>query len=929
MAYYIDIIDTTSPLTKLVLEDASAAGIVLKWNGGDSKDEMAIVSSEFNFDMLTKTADDAAFIEFFSGDEHRFKVQVKNDADDSIIWQGYILPDLYSEPYKNACFFVSFTATDGLGRLKGKYLPDEYYSREKSLIDIFCQCLKLTGIELDLYFNPAIENFVNKDWNTIYIDTATFLDKDKKQDAYRIFETLLKDTLCLCYQADNRWYIEGINTRQIRKVTYRIYNTSGVKTGEVAYSRLLKMPTALVTPMVTVTPPYNEITITHKKTETSLPKTLSKEQNDGWAMVTGVNGSIHSSAWMGNGGILPMTIAKSSSGNTEIKSKGSLPVNDPATFYDQDNTQFFSLKEKVYVYAGQKVNFKFKFQINKFSFTFSQVPNPDNMDLWKNPFKYEIVLNGTVLFSNFNGQVLYYEDLVFESNGSAALDLQYVFVEEGLLDIRIYQPFGKLNSNKIGSISVLEAEMNDLDYKDEEIQTNLINGDFTVDKELELTYADDKSCVSLGFRLNKLKEQTVFYNDIVAPVLYGLPFNGKNYSVVSLASANLIKENPFNVYRDGFLIPINNVIYNFKNGEEMVIETTVLYNSGSFVVRKYAVDDLIENRSYWTQWSDAIYKIEKNTYATTVANIYRRMFNVVSKKLDLTALNAIKFNDIVLFNYVYQKDFVVLNCSWNLDQNKTTLTLGRSIYTDVDSTTPGDENIPPIVLAGEDIYLTELQNTVALSATAYDPDGTIISQQWTKINGAFGDIIESPFNLQTNLQNLTEDYYTYQIAVIDNGGATAVDAINVIRMKNYNVSLDLFLNSDVVFGPFKVKNRKYKLNVSPVLLPNTVVTFSGLIRLQATEASETARAYYVIFKNGVEIEKINLLTNIYNNWQSQVLDTNITINFIAGDEIFIELYTGGFATSTTLAKLNLTNSTVTPISSIINGLPIIIEQTHV
>jgi hypothetical protein len=67
--------------------------------------------------MLSTDARDAAFIDFFTGDEHRFKVLVKKD-DDSIIWQGYILPDLYSEPYKQVNFFVNFTATDGLARLR-------------------------------------------------------------------------------------------------------------------------------------------------------------------------------------------------------------------------------------------------------------------------------------------------------------------------------------------------------------------------------------------------------------------------------------------------------------------------------------------------------------------------------------------------------------------------------------------------------------------------------------------------------------------------------------------------------------------------------------------------------------------------------------------------------------------------------------------
>jgi hypothetical protein len=104
MSYYIDIIDTTSPLVKLKIELASGGGIELRWNGADKKDDLSIVTSEFNFDMLSTDARDAAFIDFFTGDEHRFKVLLKNFDDDDVIWQGYILPDLYSEPYKQVNF---------------------------------------------------------------------------------------------------------------------------------------------------------------------------------------------------------------------------------------------------------------------------------------------------------------------------------------------------------------------------------------------------------------------------------------------------------------------------------------------------------------------------------------------------------------------------------------------------------------------------------------------------------------------------------------------------------------------------------------------------------------------------------------------------------------------------------------------------------
>jgi hypothetical protein len=44
------------------------------------------------------------------------------------------------------------------------------------------------------------------------------------------------------------------------------------------YIDCLKIYTALVTPIITIIPPYNEITITHKKIEPSLPATLAKKR---------------------------------------------------------------------------------------------------------------------------------------------------------------------------------------------------------------------------------------------------------------------------------------------------------------------------------------------------------------------------------------------------------------------------------------------------------------------------------------------------------------------------------------------------------------------------------------------------------------------------------------------------------------------------
>lgn len=920
MSYYIDIIDTTSSLTKLVIEQASSSGIVLKWNGGDTKDDLAIVSSEFNFDMMTTTARDAAFIGFFTGDEHRFKLQLKNSVDDGVIWQGYVLPDLYSEPYKNGTFFVSFTATDGLGRLKGKYLPADYYDREKSLIDIYCQILKLTGIELPLYFNPAIENFVNKDWNTIYIDTATFADKDKRQDAYTILETLLKDTLCVCYQCDNRWYIEGINTRHVRKVNYKVYGTDGIYTNTVEYTRALKQITALATPQITIIPPYNEITITHAKTAPNFAKIASKEINDGWATsATGVKGEIYASEWMGYNNYYAKCVKPDY--YTTLFNQGYFDKIQ-SVFYPQDDTKLISLKEKIYIAKGQKIKFDFEFKVKK---PIWPTENPTDMTLWENPFKYEIIFNGIVIYSNFGGIILDQEKLIFDASGKAELGIEHIFLEEGLIDVKIYQPPGEIDENRIQGIEILKAEIDAIGFEEAEVITDLINGEFTVDKDFELIYGDDKSGVSKGFRLDKLKEATTFFNTISVPILNAFQFNGKYYAVVDLEGANLIKENSASVYRDGFLIAVNAVEYNFNLGEQMVVETPIAYATGTFEVKKYAVDDVVAARKRWVQWTDAIYKIENTSFAKTIANIYRRLFNTAHEKLDCTAFNAVKFNDIVLFKYIYQKDFIALSCSWNLDENKTTLTLGRSYYKNAGSETPGDENIPPIVLAGDDIYLTENQTSTSLLATAFDPDGYIYSQVWTKTVGGFGDVIETPFELATNLTNLTEDFYTYQIQVTDNDGANATDTVNVIRIKDYVVTLELI--SEVVtqvVNAVSKRAKKYKLTLSPNIMPNDSLSFSGvfegLVDMKGSKVSQHASAGYSVEKNGVVIESSNSLGNSQN--------IPLTISYIASDEIYFTLNATGAAGPGTVndyshvrSKIKINTVIVTNGQMNISGLP--------
>lgn len=89
-------------------------------------------------------------------------------------------------------------------------------------------------------------------------------------------------------------------------------------------------------------------------------------------------------------------------------------------------------------------------------------------------------------------------------------------------------------------------------------------------------------------------------------------------------------------------------------------------------------------------------------------------------------------------------------------------------------------NKAPIAKAGADITITLPTNTVKLDGTtSSDPDGTISKYAWTKISGPAATIA-SPSGSTTNINNLVEGTYVFNLTVTDNKGLTASDAVTVI-----------------------------------------------------------------------------------------------------------------------------------------------------
>lgn len=88
-------------------------------------------------------------------------------------------------------------------------------------------------------------------------------------------------------------------------------------------------------------------------------------------------------------------------------------------------------------------------------------------------------------------------------------------------------------------------------------------------------------------------------------------------------------------------------------------------------------------------------------------------------------------------------------------------------------------NIPPIATAGLD--QTTLTSTANLNgSSSYDPDGNIVSYQWTKISGPLTYSISNPNVAAPALSFLMLGDYEFELRTTDNAGATSTDRV-IIR----------------------------------------------------------------------------------------------------------------------------------------------------
>ena len=122
------------------------------------------------------------------------------------------------------------------------------------------------------------------------------------------------------------------------------------------------------------------------------------------------------------------------------------------------------------------------------------------------------------------------------------------------------------------------------------------------------------------------------------------------------------------------------------------------------------------------------------------------------------------FNNLV--QGVYQFELKVTDNNGGADTDTMIVTVNAA---------PGNQL--PTVNAGADITITLPTNTVTVNGSANDPDGSIVSYQWTKISGPVSYNTGSPASASTVINNLTQGVYQFELKVTDNQGGVSTDII--------------------------------------------------------------------------------------------------------------------------------------------------------
>jgi hypothetical protein len=616
----LSIINTEQNSMPIDEEFAQRGTLQLSYNGGDERGQY-MMPSELNFSMEVIDARDLAFQHLFTGNETNYEVLLTNE-NDLVIWRGYLLPEQYEEPYEHKLLYVNFTATDGLARLKGKYLPDAFYTQRHSVITVLHRCLQLTNLELPIRFAPALKNDspdIGSDWNKIFIDMATYVSgSDKLDDCYKIISSILETLGCSLFAYLDTWYITGHNRYGTPAVTssvlqYYKYTASGAPDGFIDMAIdpvIIQMES---TPQITLLPPLQKVTTAWDidEREDILPENIISQPYEDLAEYQNPPAVLH---WVTSApGLqlgrevfgarrLPLSYGNYIGSNAAIDvaeaerrsnliSSAEFVALEYYSITPINNAGFYmELQEPVYLKSDPDTIDLDITMVGIFNFIDNSGPFPalDEDDYGNQNFNYEILYDGETMISNLPGYVNrdgYLLDITFEGTavndaenpkrivGTLSIKEMQLPTTGGLLQVRIYALGNPQNNIKGYAVGCTNLSIK-YSATEEEIIEVTRPIDWTTQYEVDAYHGGNLNDLSVShFTLSNTDNAPANYIEHLAlaktPLYYGFvpPYSTVDYIEVSSTSFTALQNAVTN----------NEAIYGIKNGSTIYQSIRISY----------------------------------------------------------------------------------------------------------------------------------------------------------------------------------------------------------------------------------------------------------------------------------------------------------------------------------------------------------------
>jgi hypothetical protein len=217
---------------------AGESPLIIEHRGDPANPYQTIIPSNAAIQLMVRT--EGQFADLFNGDDRQFKVVIyKNDV---VRWTGFVIPEFLKEPYLFQPYYLTITATDGLGELSSYDFVDNsaqftnnegnnFVGRKKAIF-LIAEILKKcpTGFGIISYFD-VWETTMDPDVDPLeqmFIPTDIFYKVGVPVKCDYVLNQILGHAKAQIFMADGYWRIRRIESSVSSSKNYREFDADGV-----------------------------------------------------------------------------------------------------------------------------------------------------------------------------------------------------------------------------------------------------------------------------------------------------------------------------------------------------------------------------------------------------------------------------------------------------------------------------------------------------------------------------------------------------------------------------------------------------------------------------------------------------------------------------------------------------------------------------